>query len=61
MAYVNAIQITEGGNEQGTQQQIQAGTQDMDWDQNVPTAQLAALNASHDSGLVIGTVGGQTS
>jgi peptide/nickel transport system substrate-binding protein len=53
-AYVNAIQITEGGNEQGTQQQIQAGTQDMDWDQNVPTAQLAALNASDDSGLVIG-------
>jgi peptide/nickel transport system substrate-binding protein len=56
-AYVNAIQITEGGNEQGTQQQIQAGTQDMDWDQNVPTAQLAALNASHDSGLVIGPSG----
>ena len=44
---MNAIQITEGGNEQGTQQQIQAGTHDMDWDQNVPTAQLAALNASH--------------
>ncbi|HEY7011070.1 MAG TPA: ABC transporter substrate-binding protein [Jatrophihabitantaceae bacterium] len=56
-AYVDKIVITEGGNEQGTQQQIAAGTQDMDWDQNVPTAQLASLNASKDPRLVIGPSG----
>lgn len=56
-AYVNAIDVTMGGNEQGTQQQLQAGTQDMDWDENVPTAQLAALSRSNDAGLVIGPSG----
>ena len=56
-AYVDAIDVTMGGNEQGTQQQIQAGTQDMDWDENVPTAQLAALSRSNDAGLVIGPSG----
>ncbi|TAM80820.1 MAG: ABC transporter substrate-binding protein [Jatrophihabitans sp.] len=56
-AYVNAIQVTEGGNEQGTQQQIAAGTQDMDWDQNVPTADLASLAAGHSPDLVIGPSG----
>lgn len=56
-AYVNNIQITMGGTEQGTQQQIEAGTQDMDWDQNVPTADLASLNATSDSRLVVGPSG----
>lgn len=56
-AYVDQIQITQGGNEQGTQQQIAAGTQDMDWDQNVPTAQLAGLNKAKDPRLVVGPSG----
>lgn len=56
-AYVDHIVITQGGTETGTQQEIEAGTQDLDWDQNVPTARLAALNATHDSRLVVGPSG----
>jgi len=57
-AYVDRIQITEGiPSATSAQQQIEAGTQDMDWDQNVPTADLAALSARHDPNLVIGPYG----
>jgi peptide/nickel transport system substrate-binding protein len=56
-AYVDEIQITQGVDEQSSQQQITAGTQDMDWDQNVPTAQLASLSASKDARLVVGPEG----
>jgi peptide/nickel transport system substrate-binding protein len=56
-AYVDNIQITQGIDETSTQQQISAGTADMDWDQNVPTAQLAGLVASKDPRLTIGPSG----
>jgi peptide/nickel transport system substrate-binding protein len=56
-AYVDNIQITEGIDENSTQQQISAGTADMDWDQNVPTAQLAGLVASKDPRVIIGPSG----
>ncbi|HEX3899813.1 MAG TPA: ABC transporter substrate-binding protein [Mycobacteriales bacterium] len=57
--YVNAIQITEGvSDENSVQEQIAAGTQDMDWDQIVPTADLAHLAATSDPGLVIGPAEG---
>ncbi len=57
-AYVDNIQITEGvATATSAQQQMQAGTQDMDWDQIVPTADLAGLSARHDPNLVIGPYG----
>lgn len=46
--YVNSIQITLGPDENGVQQQIAAGTQDMDWDTTVPTADVPALRAQKD-------------
>ncbi len=56
-AYVDAIQITQGIDETSTQQQIAAGTANMQWDQNVPTAQLAGLAAAKDPRLVVGPAG----
>jgi len=51
-AYVNEVQITEGVAEATTAlQEIQAGTEDMFWDQVVPTAPLATAVASHDPNL----------
>ena len=52
--YVDKIQITQGQQDPGTvQQQIQAGTTDMEWDTVVPTASIPALRASQDSRLGI--------
>ncbi|MGH8835854.1 MAG: ABC transporter substrate-binding protein [Actinomycetes bacterium] len=52
--YVDQIQIVQGQTDPGTvQQQIQAGTADMEWDTVVPTADIPALRASNDSRLGI--------
>lgn len=58
-AYVNQIDIQEGVATSATAavQQIQAGTADLEWDQNVDTAQLAGMVASHDPNLTIGPDG----
>ena len=58
-AYVNQINIQEGVASSNTAavQQIQAGTADIEWDQNVDTAQLAGMIASHDPNLTIGPEG----
>lgn len=57
-AYVDKIEITEGVPDASTAlQRIQAGTEDMFWDQIVPTAQLAGLRAQKDPGLLIGPSG----
>jgi len=58
-AYVNQINIEEGVATSPTAavQQIQAGTADIEWDQNVDTAQLAGMIASHDPNLIIGPQG----
>ncbi|MHB1487060.1 MAG: ABC transporter substrate-binding protein [Acidimicrobiales bacterium] len=57
-AYVNQINITEGvATSTAAVQEIQAGTQNMEWDQNVPTAQLAGMENSKDPNLVIGPSG----
>jgi peptide/nickel transport system substrate-binding protein len=58
-AYVNEIVITENANSTAATalQQIQAGTQDMFWDQNVPTAKLAGMVASKDPDLTVGPQG----
>lgn len=49
--YVNQIQVTLGADENAVQQQIAAGTQDLEWDTTVPTAQVPALKASSDARL----------
>ncbi|MGC8628344.1 MAG: ABC transporter substrate-binding protein, partial [Acidimicrobiales bacterium] len=58
-AYVNEIVVTEDKNSTAATalQQIEAGTQDMFWDQDVPTAQLARMVATHDPDLTIGPGG----
>ena len=56
-AYVDSIQILEGIGVESVQQQIQAGTADMPWDQVPPTADLPALLAAKDPGLILGLPG----
>lgn len=57
-AYVNEIVVTEGvATATAALQEIQAGTQDMFWDQVVPTVSLAGMVATHDPDLVIGPNG----
>ena len=51
--YVDQIQITLGADENAVQQQIAAGTQDLEWDTTVPTADVPALKASADARLGI--------
>lgn len=51
--YVDQIQITLGADENAVQQQITAGTQDVEWDTTVPTAAVPALKASSDTRLGI--------
>ncbi len=50
-AYVDRIEITQGSNDATIQQQLQAGTTDMSWDEVVPTANLPALVAAKDPNL----------
>ena len=56
-AYVDHIKVTMGLTQQAVQQQIAAGTGDMEWDVVPPTADLAQLLQStpRDPRLVIGT------
>ena len=49
--YVQNITVTEGQDEGPVQQQIQAGTADLQWDTVVPTANIPALQAAKDSRL----------
>ncbi len=56
-AYVDAISVTEGLTQDSVQQQIQAGTADMEWDVTPPTQDLPQLIASKDPRLIIGPSG----
>lgn len=56
-AYVDSIQVIEGLDQQSVQQQLQAGTADVSWDQTPPTADLATLLATHDPNLILGPPG----
>lgn len=57
-AYVDTVEITEGVSKASTAlQRVEAGSQDMFWDQVVPAAQLAGLRKSKDKGLFIGPQG----
>jgi peptide/nickel transport system substrate-binding protein len=49
--YVDRIQITEGQDQGPVQQQIQAGTADMEWDTQVPIANVPRLQSSEDARL----------
>lgn len=49
--YPDQIQLTLGADENAVQQQIAAGTQDLEWDTTVPTADVPALKASSDARL----------
>ena len=53
-AYVNKITVTEGLTSDNVQQQLQAGTGDMEWDVTPPAQNLPGLVSTHNSGLVIG-------
>ncbi len=46
--YLDGIQVTMGPDESAVQQQIAAGTQDLEWDTTVPTADVPGLKSSND-------------
>jgi ABC-type transport system substrate-binding protein len=61
-AYVNKIDITEGLTQDNVQQQLEAGTGDMEWDVTPPAQNLPQLLSSHSTNLVVGpTAGGSAS
>jgi peptide/nickel transport system substrate-binding protein len=49
--YVDHITVTEGQDAGPVQQQIQAGTADLQWDTVVPTANIPALESTKDARL----------
>ena len=56
-AYVDHIEITEGLSSASVQQQLEAGTGDMEWDIQPPTQDLPRLISSGDKGLILGPSG----
>lgn len=56
-AYVDHMKVTEGLTQDTVQQQLQAGTGDMDWDVTPPAQNIPGLIAAKDSRLVIGPSG----
>lgn len=56
-AYVDQMKVTEGLTQDSVQQQIAAGTGDMDWDVTPPAQNIPGLIASKDQRLVIGPSG----
>ena len=56
-AYVDSITITEGLSSESVQQQIEAGTGDMEWDIQPPTQDLPRLISANDKRLILGPIG----
>jgi peptide/nickel transport system substrate-binding protein len=56
-AYVDHITVTEGLTSDNVQQQIKAGTGDMDWDVTPPTQDLPELLSTNDNRLIVGPTG----
>ena len=56
-AYVDKMTVTEGLTQDSVQQQIQAGTGDMEWDVTPPTQDLPQLISAKDPGLIIDPAG----
>jgi peptide/nickel transport system substrate-binding protein len=54
--YVDHIKVTEGQDQNAVQQQLEAGTADMQFDTVVPTAEIPRLRAASD--VRLGTYGG---
>jgi ABC-type transport system substrate-binding protein len=52
-AYVDHIQVTEGLSVDNVQQQLEAGTGDMDWDVQPPTQQVPGLLEKNDPRLML--------
>jgi peptide/nickel transport system substrate-binding protein len=61
-AYVDKIDVSETGNQQGIQQQLQTSTPaaDMGWDTQAPAAAIPALLAAKDPKLVLGATYGSS-
>jgi ABC-type transport system substrate-binding protein len=56
-AYVDNIEITEGLSSESVQQQLEAGTGDMEWDIQPPTQDLPRLISANDKRLILGPAG----
>jgi peptide/nickel transport system substrate-binding protein len=56
-AYVDHITITEGLSSESVQQQIDAGTGDLEWDIQPPTQDIPQLIQANDKRLVLGPTG----
>jgi peptide/nickel transport system substrate-binding protein len=56
-AYVDHMTVTEGLTTDSVQQQLQAGTGDLEWDVGPPTQDLPKLISSKDPNLIIGPAG----
>lgn len=56
-AYVDKVQITQGSDQTPVQQQLKTGDVDMEWDTEVPTADLPSLIAAKDPHLSLQDVG----
>jgi peptide/nickel transport system substrate-binding protein len=56
-AYVDKIKVTEGLTQDNVQQQLEAGTADMEWDVTPPAQDLPGLIAQKDNRLIIGPTG----
>jgi len=56
-AYVDHIEITEGLSSTSVQQQLEAGTGDMEWDIQPPTQDLPRLISAKDKRLILGPAG----
>jgi ABC-type transport system substrate-binding protein len=56
-AWVDSITVTEGLTSESVQQQLQAGTADMEWDIQPPTQDLPQLISANDKNLILGPNG----
>jgi peptide/nickel transport system substrate-binding protein len=56
-AYVDRITVTEGLTSDSVQQQLEAGTGDMEWDVTPPYQDLPQLVSANDDRLIIGPTG----
>lgn len=56
-AYVDSIDIVQGIEKESVQQQLQAGTADLAWDVQVPTADLPVILQSKDPNFIAGPPG----
>jgi peptide/nickel transport system substrate-binding protein len=56
-AYVDKMSVTQGLTQDSVQQQLEAGTGDMEWDVTPPTQDLPRLISAKDKRLIIGPSG----